>query len=90
MSTGKHYDIEVVEVDGESIITLRPELDFGASTFNQDEDGVTLIGEAGKHRHFPLDADSLVMLSAQEEILVMEYADGSNDPIREIICSREH
>lgn len=90
MSTRRQYDIEVVEVDGESLITLRPQLDFGVSTFSHDADGVTLMGEGGMRRHFLLDEDSVAMLAGLDEILVMEYAEGSNEPLREIICSRAH
>lgn len=77
-------------MDGESLITIRPQLDFGVSTFIQDADGVTLMGEGGKQRHFPLDADSVAMLAQLDEVLVMEFAEGCNEPLREIICSRAH
>lgn len=89
MSSATTFDIEVVELDGETVITLRPELDFGVTSFSPAADGVYLVGDRGQLRHFDLDPESAALLSRLEEVLVMEFPHGALTPAREVICSRE-
>lgn len=86
MNWNLETDVEVVEVNGDVVVTLSPRLPFAASTWRAGQDGLSLFGDEGEV-HLPLDRVSLDVLGNANELQVMEFREGESQPSREIICS---